>query len=89
MEWAFALASVVSVGLVVSYLRLVVGARFAFVEAGLAQVLYQIGFAAAHFQEGLTGLTITVLSIVTLFALMQLTGRIQWSAVMRGEHARA
>lgn len=89
VEWAFALASVVSVGLVVSYLRLVVGARFAFVEAGLAQVLYQIGFAAAHFQEGLTGLTITVLSIVTLFALMQLTGRIQWSAVMRGEHAQA
>ncbi|MDP2308424.1 MAG: inner membrane CreD family protein [Pseudomonadota bacterium] len=83
VEAAFALASVVSVGLVVSYLRLAVGARFAFVEAGLAQVLYQVGFALAHFWDGLTGLTITVLGVVTLFALMQLTGRIRWSEALK------
>lgn len=82
VEVAFALASVVSVGLVVSYLRLVVGPRFAFVEAGLAQLLYQVGFGLAHFSEGYTGLTITVLGIVTLFALMQLTGRIRWAEAM-------
>ena len=84
VEAAFALASVVSVGLVVSYLRLVVGARFAFVEAGLAQLIYQVGFAAAHFWDGTTGLTITVLGIGTLFALMQLTGRVRWSDVFSG-----
>jgi hypothetical protein len=78
---AFALSSAVSVLLVVSYLRLVVSARFAFVEAGLAQMVYLIGFSLAHFWEGYTGLTVTVLSIVTLFLLMQLTGRIRWSTL--------
>ncbi len=79
---AFALASVVSSILVVSYLRLVVSARFAFVEAGLAQIVYLIGFSLAHFWDGFTGLTITVLSVATVFLLMQLTGRIRWSEVL-------
>lgn len=81
VETAFLLSSVVSVGLVVSYLRLVVGARFALLEAGLAQLLYQVGFSIAHFFEGYTGLSITVLVILTLFLLMQLTGRVSWSTV--------
>ncbi len=80
--YAFIAASVVSVGLVVSYLRLVVSARFAFVEAGLAQMIYLVGFSLAHFWDGLTGLTVTVLSILTVFLLMQLTGRIRWSEVL-------
>ena len=84
VEWAFALSSAVSVVLVVSYLRLVVGPRFALVEAGLAQLLYLVGFSLAHFWEGSTGLTLTVLGILTLFALMQLTGRIRWSEVFGG-----
>lgn len=71
---AFALASVTSVFLVVSYLRVLVSSRFAFVEAGLAQLVYLVGFALAHFAEGFTGLTVTVLAILTLFLLMQ------WSA---------
>ncbi len=83
VEQAFALASVVSVLLVVSYLRLVVGPRFALVEAGLAQLLYLVGFSLAHFWEGFTGLTVTVLGILTLFALMQLTGRIRWAEVLK------
>jgi hypothetical protein len=81
VELAFLLSSAVSVGLVTSYLRLVVGPRFALVEAGLAQLLYQVGFSLAHFFEGYTGLSITVLVILTLFLLMQLTGRLSWSAV--------
>jgi len=76
---AFVVSSVVSILLVVSYLRLVVGPRFAFVEAGLAQLLYLVGFSIAHFFDGFTGLTVTILSILTLFLLMQLTGRIRWS----------
>ncbi len=83
IETAFLLSSAVSVGLVASYLRLVVGARFAFLEAGLAQLLYQVGFSFAHFFDGYTGLSITVLVVVTLFFLMQLTGRLSWSAVFR------
>jgi len=80
---AFGLASVVSVVLVVSYLRLVVSTRFALVEAGLAQLVYLVCFSLAHFWQGFTGLTVTVLSILTLFLVMQLTGRIQWSEVLQ------
>ncbi len=80
---AFVLSSLVSVGLVVSYLRLVVGPRFAFVEAGLAQFIYLVLFSYAHFFKGFTGLTVTVLSIATLFVLMQLTGRIDWEEKFR------
>jgi hypothetical protein len=81
VEAAFALSAGTSVFLTTSYLRLVTGARFALLEAGLAQLLYQVGFSLAHFFEGATGLTVTVLGIGTLFALMQLTGRIRWQEV--------
>lgn len=79
---AFVVASVVSIVLVVSYLRLVVSNRFAFVEAALAQLIYLVGFSLAYFWEGFTGLTVTILSILTLGLLMQLTGRIRWSEVL-------
>ena len=76
---ALAVCSVVSVFLVVSYLRLVVGFRFAAVEAGLAQLLYLVLFSYAFFFKGYTGLAITICSILTLFAVMQMTGRIRWA----------
>ena len=80
VEAAFVLASATSVFLVVSYLRLVVSDRFAFGPAALAQLVYLVGFGLAHFWEGYTGLTVTVLSILTLFILMQLTGQVDWKA---------
>lgn len=79
---AFALASVTSVCMVTAYLRLVVSSRFAFIESAAAQLLYLVGFSLAHFLDGLTGLTVTVLSVATLFLLMMLTGRIRWSNVL-------
>jgi hypothetical protein len=82
VELAFAISSVVSMGLVVSYLRLVVSNTFAFREATLAQLVYLVGFSLAHFWEGYTGITITVLAIVTLFVMMQLTGRVRWHEVL-------
>jgi hypothetical protein len=82
VEVAFALSSVVSMVLVVSYLRLVVSNTFAFREATLAQLVYLVGFSLAHFWEGYTGITITVLAIVTLFVMMQLTGRVRWHEVL-------
>jgi len=82
---AFLIASVVSIGLVVSYLRLVVGPRFAFREAALAQFIYLVLFSYAFFFKGFTGLAITIGSILTLFAAMQLTGRIRWSEVFAAE----
>ena len=76
---AMVIASVVSVGLVVSYLRLVVGMRFAALEAGTAQLIYLVVFSYAFFWKGFTGLSITVIAIITLFVVMQATGRIKWS----------
>jgi hypothetical protein len=81
---AFVICSVVSIGLVVSYLRLVVGGRFALVEAGLAQLVYLVLFSYAFFFEGYTGLTVTIGAIVTLFVAMQLTARVNWSEKFRG-----
>jgi len=76
---AFAISSAVSILLVVSYLRLVVNLRFAMVEAGLAQLIYLVLFSYAFFFEGFTGLAITIGAILTLFVVMQMTGRIQWT----------
>ncbi len=78
---AFAICSVVSMFLTVTYLRLVVGLRFAAVEAALAQFFYLILFSLALFNEGFSGLAITVGSILTLFVTMQLTARIDWGTV--------
>ncbi len=76
---AMVLSSAVSVGLVVSYLRLVVGLRFAALEAGTAQLIYLVLFSYAFFWKGFTGLAITIIAIITLFVVMQVTGRIRWS----------
>jgi len=75
---AFGICSVVSVFLVVSYLRLVVGTRFAAREAALAQFIYLVAFSYAFFLKGFTGLAITIGSIITLFVVMQVTGKIRW-----------
>jgi inner membrane protein involved in colicin E2 resistance len=76
---AFAISAAVSVFLVVSYLRLVVGLHFASREAGLAQFVYLVMFSYAFFLNGFTGLAITIGSVVTLFVVMQVTGRIRWA----------
>ena len=75
---AFAISSAVSIFLVISYLRLVVGLRFAMREAALAQFIYLVAFSYAFFLKGFTGLAITIGSISTLFVVMQATGRIRW-----------
>ncbi|MGB8511108.1 MAG: inner membrane CreD family protein [Pyrinomonadaceae bacterium] len=82
---AFAVSSIVSVFLVISYLRLVVGARFASREAGVAQFIYLVMFSYAFFFKGFTGLAITVGSIFTLFVVMQITGRVRWADKFAGK----
>jgi len=75
---AFAICSAVSIFLVVSYLRIVIGSRFAFVEAALTQFIYLVLFSYAFFFKGFTGLAITIGAIITLFVVMQLTARVNW-----------
>jgi hypothetical protein len=82
---SFAISSVVSVFLVISYLRLVVGTRFAAREAGLAQFIYLVMFSYAFFFKGFTGLAVTIGSILTLFVVMQITGRVRWAEKFAGK----
>jgi hypothetical protein len=81
---SFAIAAVVSMFLVVSYLRAVAGSRFALAQAGGAQLVFLVLFSYAFFFEGYTGLTVTVGAVLTLFVLMQLTARVRWEKVFAG-----
>jgi len=78
---SFALSAIVSVGLVTTYLSKAVSPVFGYRAAGLAQLVFLIGFAFANMWEGLTGLSITITGTVTLAAIMQLTARVDWSEV--------
>lgn len=81
---AFAISGASSVFLVVSYLRIVQGAKVAFLQAGTAQMVFLIGFSLAFFREGQSGLTIAIGAVVTLFLLMQLTARVKWVEIFGG-----
>ncbi len=81
---AFAIASLVSIALVVSYLRLAVSTRFALVEAAAAQLIYLVLFSYAFFFKGFTGLAVTLGAILTLFVLMQMTARVRWNEIFAG-----
>src|SRR5262249_45363967 len=72
IHWSFVISAVVSLILVISYMRLVTGPRFALVECGLAQLVYLVLFSYAFFFKGYTGLAVTIGSIVTLFVVMQM-----------------
>jgi len=80
---AFFICSLVSIFLVVSYMRMVVGARFALVEIGLMQFIYLVLFSYTYFFEAFTGLAITILCIITLFVVMQFTGKVDWDTLFR------
>ena len=42
-------------------------------------MIYLVLFSYAFFWKGFTGLAITIIAIITLFVVMQITGRIRWS----------
>lgn len=86
---SFAIAAVTSLVLVISYLRLVFGSRFAFFAAGTAQLVYLVLFSYAFFFRGLTGLAITIGAVATLFVLMQATAKVEWEKVFAGRAASA
>ncbi|MHB9108343.1 MAG: inner membrane CreD family protein [Armatimonadota bacterium] len=75
---AFGIAALVSLVLVVNYMRLVSGLRFALAPTGLAQLVYLILFSYAFFFKGFTGLAITIGAVLTLAVMMQVTGKIDW-----------
>lgn len=75
---AFLLASVVSLALVTSYSHLFLGLKRALLFLAFPQFLYLVLFSATFFWQGFTGLAIAVGAIVTLFAIMQVVGRVRW-----------
>jgi len=75
---SFAISSATSIFLVVTYARLFTGWRFALRLIGAAQLIYLVLFSYTFFWEGFTGLAITIGAILTLFVMMQYTGRVHW-----------
>jgi len=43
--------------------------------------VFLVLFSYAFFFEGYTGLTVTVGAVITLFDLMQMTGRVKWDEI--------
>lgn len=81
---AFLISAATSVLLVVSYLIRAMGPKFTFQVALPAQLLFLVLFSYSFFYPGYTGLSITIGAILTLFALMQITAKVDW-----GERFRA
>jgi len=78
---SFIIASIVSMVLVSSYLRLFTGKKIAYVYSPIAQLIYLIVFSYSFFYKGYSGLIITIISVCSLFFLMQITGKIDWQKV--------
>lgn len=75
---AFVTSALVSTALVVTYARWFVGWKFALREMGLAQLIYLVLFSFSFFWTGFTGLAVTIGAILTLFLMMQITGKLRW-----------
>ncbi len=80
---AFAVSAATSVVLVVSYLIRAMGAKFTFQVALPAQLIFLVLFSYSFFYPGYTGLSITIGAILTLFALMQITAKVDWGERFR------
>ncbi len=78
---SFVLASVISLGLTVSYLGRFLSKMMSYVIAPLTQLIYLVVFSFSFFFDGMTGLIVTICAVLTLFALMQITAKIQWDSV--------
>lgn len=76
---SFILSSLVSTVLVVTYARWFVGWKFSLREMGVSQLLYLVLFSFTFFWDGFTGLSVTIGAILTLFAMMQVTGKLDWN----------
>ena len=79
---AFAIASLVSCFLTFSYVARVKDQKYATVATSL-QLLYLVVFSWSFFYQtdtglGITGLIVTIVSVLTLFTLMYLTAKLDW-----------
>jgi hypothetical protein len=85
---SFGIATAVSLLLVAGYLR-AVGGRLLFRVAVPAQLIYLTLFSLSFFFDGLTGITLAVVSVLTLALLMILTAKVDWRQVFNAEQRAA
>jgi hypothetical protein len=74
---SFGIAAACSVVLVCGYLK-AVGGNGLFQIALAAQLVYLVVFSASFFIDGLTGITLAVMGVITLALLMFLTAKTDW-----------
>ncbi len=75
---SFIISAVVSLILTITYVKLIATKKMAFIYAPAIQFIYLIVFSFSFFFDGITGIIVTICSVITLFILMQATGRINW-----------
>ena len=88
IEIAFVTAAIVSLLLVVTYVGRMANWQFALREVGITQLLFLVLFSYAFFYEGYTGLVITIGAIITLAVMMQVTAKVKWDEVFKGNRRK-
>lgn len=76
---SFAIAAAVSLALTVTYLARFAPKRLSYALAPATQLVYLVVFSFSFFFDGMTGIIVTICSVLTLFILMQATARIDWN----------
>ena len=82
---SFAIASIVSLALTISYVMHFLSKKMAFLIVPLTQIVYLFVFSVSFFFDGITGLIVTICAVTTLFILMQLTAKQDWTRVFHPE----
>ncbi len=81
VHMAFAISAIVTIFLVSGYLRAALGKNFPWKFACAGQLFYLILFSYSFFLKGMTGLTVTIGSVLTLAVLMKVTAQTNWNEV--------
>lgn len=80
---SFAISALVSVSILTPYLRQALGERYPLKISVCGQLVYLVLFSYSFFLQGMTGLTVTIASILTLVVLMFLTAKTDWQQVFK------
>lgn len=80
---SFALSSVISILLTVTYVMRFLSKKMSFIVTPAIQIIYLIIFSFSFFFYGVTGLIVTICSVITLFVLMQITAKLDWNEVFK------
>jgi inner membrane protein involved in colicin E2 resistance len=83
IHFTFWISAGVVLLLVIPYIWKVTTVKFAFLVAGLSELIFLILFSYAFFWPGWTGLIITIGSIITLAILMFSTAKVKWGETFK------